>query len=246
MARILIYDIETTPNLAYVWGKYQQDVIQYENEWELLCFAWKFLGDKKVQSIGRNTHDEETLVRKLHKLFNEADIVIAHNGDKFDQPMSNAKFIQFGLEPPTSYKSVDTRKVSARTFRFNSNKLDDLGNILGLGRKVQTGGFSLWMGCMQGDSKAWKKMLRYNEQDVRLLEKVYLKLRPWIQNHPGINIIDNRPAACTKCGAEGKMISRGKRVTKVNVYREFRCGVCGGTNYQRYAEQQVEKMQFTN
>ncbi len=227
MAKILVFDIETTPNLAYVWGKYQQDVIAYNHELELLSFAYKWFSEKEIYAVGLNDFDEETLVLRLHQLFDEADIVIAHNGARFDVRKANAKFIEYGLTPPSPYKVVDTKIVAKRYFMFNSNKLDDIGSLLGVGRKVQTGGFSLWLGCMAGDEKAWAKMLRYNKQDVILLEKIYKKLRPWIENHPGLNIIDSRPSACPKCG-HTKLQARGTRHTKVSIFRRFQCLGCGG------------------
>lgn len=232
MSRVLVYDIETSPNLAYVWGKYQQDVIAFKQEWELLSFSWKWLGESKVYAVGRNGYDEETLVLRLHELFTQADVVIAHNGDKFDQKKCNAKFLEYSLDPPSPYKSVDTLKVAKRYFKLNSNKLDDIGSILGVGRKVQTGGFSLWLGCMENDPKAWVKMLRYNKQDVVLLEKIYLKLRPWMDNHPALNVIDDRPQSCPKCG-HSKLEARGWAVTKVAKRRRFQCQSCGGWSQSR-------------
>lgn len=232
MSRILIYDLETGPNLAYTWGKYQQDVLEFEKEWQLLSVAYKWLGEKEVHAFGGDKFTEEILVTRLHQLFSEADIVIAHNGDNFDQRMANAKFIEYGLTPPEPYKSIDTKKVAKKYFRFNSNKLDDLGRVLGLGRKIQTGGFSLWMGCLMGDQKSWDKMLRYNKQDVKLLEKIYLKLRPWIDNHPGINIIDNIIDGCPKCGSR-KLHRRGVRHTKVATTQRFQCQKCGGWSHSR-------------
>lgn len=227
MAKILLYDLETGPNLGYVWGKWEQNVTAFKQEWGLLSFAYKWLDDKTITVIGRNTKSEAQLVKELHKLFDEADVVIAHNGDQFDQKMANAKFIQFNLDPPSSYKSIDTKKVAKRYFRFNSNKLDDLGNILGLGRKLETGGFDLWLGCLDNDPKSWAKMLKYNKQDVVLLEKVYLKLRPWIDNHPSVSILDDILNGCPKCGST-KLIKRGMRLNKTSVVQRYKCQGCGG------------------
>ena len=235
--KTLIFDIETSPNLAHVWGKWQQDVIAYETEWKLLCYAWKWLGEKEVFTAGQDQFDEETLVLRLHQLFDEADVIVAHNGNSFDIKKSNAKFIEYGLTPPSSYKSIDTKLVAKRYFMFNSNKLEDLGNILGVGHKMQTGGFALWLGCMSGDKKAWAKMLKYNIQDVVLLEKIYLKLRPWMENHPSVALYDGRPEACPKCGHK-HLQSRGYRYTKVAKYQRFQCTSpkCGGWSQARKAE----------
>lgn len=232
MSKILLYDIETTPNLSYTWAKYQQDVIAFKNEWELLSFSYKWLGEKEIYAVGRDNFTEEALTLRLHQLFDEADVLIAHNGDKFDQKKVNAKFLEYGLNPPAPYKSVDTLKIAKRYFKLNSNKLDDIGALLGVGRKVQTGGFSLWLGCMENDPKAWVKMLRYNKQDVILLEKIYKKLLPWIDNHPALNVIGSRPQSCPKCG-HSKLEARGWAVTKVAKRRRYQCKGCGGWSQGR-------------
>jgi hypothetical protein len=243
VSNILLYDIETTPNLAYVWGKWQQDVIAFESEWKLLSVAFKWLGKKKIDVWGTDMGPEQELVLLVHQLFDEADIVIAHNGDQFDQKMMNAKFIEYGLAPPSPYKTIDTKKVAKKYFRFTSNKLDDIGDLLGVGRKLQTGGFDLWLGCMQNDPKAWKKMKQYNKQDVVLLEKIYLKLRPWIDNHPSVAIIDNHLDGCPKCGSD-KLQSRGYRYTKVAKYKRYQCMGCGGWCTGRRTE--ATNVEFVN
>jgi hypothetical protein len=224
--RVLVYDIETGPNLGYVWQKYQTDVIAFKEDWELLSFAFKWLGDKKTIAYGRNHYTEEELTLMLYNLFNEADVVIAHNGDNFDQRMANVKFIQYGLTPPAPYKSIDTKKIAKRYFRFTSNKLDDLGKFLGLGRKVQTGGFELWLGCMEGDKASWSKMLRYNKQDVQLLESIYMRLRPWAESHPPMGLMDGQPDACEVCGY-ADLERRGYRYTQKRKYARLCCKKCG-------------------
>jgi len=232
--KVLIYDIETMANLAYVWGKYEQDVVAYEKEWYMLTFAYKWLGETKthVRSLPDyktwkkdKTNDFE-LVEELWNLFDEADIVIAHNGNSFDQKKSNARFIFHGLRSPSPYKQIDTKLVAKRYFNFNSNKLDDLGNYLGLGRKINTGGFELWLGCASGDKKAWKKMCDYNKQDVVLLEKVYLKLRGWDTQHPSVSLMAGDKTNCPVCNSSNKK-KRGFNYGKTTVYQALQCLDCG-------------------
>lgn len=251
--RVLLYDIETSPNLGYVWGKWQQDVVKFESEWILLSFAWKWLGESKTHVLTlpdfdlyeTDPTDDRELVTKLWELFNEADIVIAHNGDRFDQKKSNARFLAHGMTPPSPYRTVDTLKVAKRNFSFNSMRLGDLGKMLGLGVKAETGGFETWLGCMRGDKRAWNKMARYNKQDVVLLEKIYLALRPWAQTHPGMNLLNGDMEACPKCGG-GPMIRQGIRHTQTGTYQRFQCTSCGGWSRSRLAEKSNHKVAYVN
>jgi DNA polymerase elongation subunit (family B) len=233
--KILLWDIETAPNLGYIWGKYEQNVLEYVKEWELLSFSYKWLGEKKIHCVTRQGQkDDKAIAKKLHALLSEADVVVAHNGDEFDAKRARAKFIEHGLPPPKPFQSVDTLKIAKSRFKFNSNRLNDLGKLLGVGSKVKTGGFDLWLGCMNDDPKSWRLMEKYNRQDVTLLEKVYLKLRPWADKHPhqGVRGLDQ----CPKCGS-GKLHKRGLMVSAQGVqYRRLQCQGCGGWCRARLAE----------
>lgn len=232
--KVLLFDIETSPNLGYTWGKYEQNVVQFTREGYMMTFAYKWLGEKKVHAFAlpdftrykTDKHDDVELVTKLWKLFDEADVIVAHHGDAFDIKKANAYFAKAGLTPPSPYKTVDTKKVAKRFFYFNSNKLDDLGNYLKLGRKVDTGGFELWTECMAGNPLAWSKMIRYNKQDVLLLERIYLRLLPWITNHPDvINYITDEPI-CSNCGGK-HLQKRGFAINRNGKKIRYHCQDCG-------------------
>lgn len=238
--RILVYDIETFPNIAAVWGKYEQNVLWYEREGGLASFAYKWLGERKThiralpdyRTYKKDKYDDYFLIQELHKLFEESDALIAHNGDNFDQKKVNARILAHGLTPPAPYKQIDTLKVARKNFKLNSNKLDDLAKLLGVGRKERTGGIDLWYDCYYGDVKAWAKMKSYNKQDVVLLEKVYYKLLPWITSHPAMGVLSNKPGTCPKCG-KGPLQKRGFNFTTVSTVQRYQCQYCGGWSQGR-------------
>lgn len=243
-ARVLIYDIETTPLISYNWGIYEQNAIEVVEDWQILCFAYKWLGDKKTHVVSQDdfkgyrpgVNDDTAVVRALHGLFDQADVVIAHNGDKFDQRKAQARMMARGMSPPSPYKQIDTMKVARKYAAHTSNRLNDLGQKFNLGAKVETGGFGLWKGCMAGNQQAWNKMKRYNKQDVVLLEKLYLYLRPWIQNHPAMNVLNGELTSCPKC-SEGPLQKRGTRVVnKTTTVQRYQCTHCGGWSQGRVPE----------
>jgi len=234
-ARTLVYDIETAPIIGTVWGKYEQNLIWSIQDWYILGFSWRWLGErKKTQSSFMHTYklykkdptSDYEIVKKLHELFNEADIVVAHNGNSFDQKKAQARMIIHGFDPPSPYQQVDTKLVARRNFNFTSNKLDDLGSYFGYGNKMKTDK-DLWRKCMAGDLKAWDYMRRYCDRDVELLEKIYLKMRAWDKQHPNIANIENRPDACPKCGSDKGMIGQGNIYTKTGVFQRVQCKSCG-------------------
>lgn len=243
--RILIYDIETTPILGYVWSMYEANVLGDPVEpSHQLCYSYRWYGEEEVHVVSqrqfgrswrRNMRDDRQLITSLWKLFNEADIIVAHNGDQFDQKKSQARMLVHGLSKPSPYFQVDTLKIARKNFKLESNRLDAVGKVLGCGQKLSTGGFGLWTGCMSGDEDAWDTMEAYNVQDVQLLTEVYetLLMGGWIDNHPSLSNISGRPEACPKCGQEGRMQKRGIRYTKTTTYQQYQCGHCSSYSRER-------------
>jgi DNA polymerase elongation subunit (family B) len=248
MAKILTIDIETSPIMAKVWSLWKQNVSldQIEDDWYIMSFAAKWLGKDGVEyhdcrnSIGK----DKKLLKRLHELLDEADIVIAHNGDKFDIPKINARFILNGLQPPSPYKSIDTVKVAKRTFNFTSNKLAYLTDALCEDKKLdhaKFAGWKLWNECMLGNEEAWDEMEEYNRMDVVSLEELYLKLRPWMPNHPNVNVMeDHDDCNCPKCGS-GELVKRGFHYTNKGQYQRFRCKDCGGWSSSTYTMNTIDK-----
>lgn len=228
-AKIILFDIETAPNLGWFWEMWETNPIGIKTNWHLLSFSWKYLGDERVHTHSlpdypeykKDKDDDSALARHLWEILDYADIVIAHNGDKFDVKKANARFIFHKLKPPTPYKTIDTLKVARKHFKFDSNKLDSLGKYLGVGEKLPHTGAHLWFGCMSGDKESWKLMKKYNEQDVMLLEKVYLQLRPWMTTHPNVNIYDEFQDSCPTCGA--KVEKRGFGYAQLSSYQRYCC-----------------------
>jgi hypothetical protein len=239
----LLWDIETAPNLAYTWGKWEQNVIAFETEWHVLSIAWKWLGDSGVKVRGlddykrfaRDPENDRDLVAEAWRLFDEADIVVAHNGVAFDTKKIQARMLIHGMDPPSTYREVDTLKIARRHFAMTSNRLDDLCRTLEIGGKRETGGFQTWLGCIKGDPASWRKMKRYNAHDVRLLEALYLKLRPW-GAHPNVATMAGHPDACPKCGSTDGMIGHGYAYTQVSRRRRFKCKACGAVVSDRTLE----------
>jgi len=232
MSKVLLFDLETAPNIAYIWKLWQEvtNMTMVKSNWYVLCWSAKWLGDKEIISEGlySSSQDDKNIMTKLWKLFDEADIVIAHNAVRFDCRKANARFLFHGMNPPSPYKIVDTLKEARNHFSLMSNRLNDLGVFLNVGKKIKTGGFELWEMCMRGERKAWDKMVKYCKQDVRLLEKVYLKLRPYMKKHPNVDIDKN----CPKCGSN-KIHYCGYATTNACKYRRFQCQSCGGWGRDR-------------
>lgn len=238
--RILFYDIETFPNKVYTWpGLFEVNVIKVIKDGEMASFAYKWAGEKKVYCETREGQkSDKALIKKLHKVLAEADLSIAHNGNAFDNRVSNTRILKHKILPPPPRKYIDTKVEAKKHFRFNGNSLSELARFLGLGDKIKTGGFELWEDAMADVSSAWKKMARYNKHDVVLLESVYERMKPWIKMPAGL-VPGGR--ACAACGGL-RLKSHGLRYAEKTAYRRLQCLSCGHWNQETVGESIVREI----
>lgn len=241
----LIFDIETAPILGYTWRAWKTNIIEVEKDWQMICFAYKWYDQKKVHFVRgeiNDPYDDDAMVNLLWKLFDEADLIIGHNLDRFDVKKSNALFARKGLTKPSPFKTIDTLKVARKNFHNTSNRLGSLGEQYGIGSKVETAGFmKLFKGCMkENDPKVWRDMKRYNLEDVRLTERLYDYLRSWMpQSHP-VNL--NEHDGCPICSSSN-LQRRGFSNTKTYRYQRFQCRDCGSWT-QSQAKEPLHKPRF--
>jgi hypothetical protein len=231
--KVLLLDIETTPMQVHTWGTWKQRIghEQIINDWFMLSYAAKWLFESKIYSSVLTPQeavakDDSRISRELWKLFNDADVLIAHNGLRFDIPKAQTRFLMNKLAPPSPFQVIDTLKVAQKNFRFGSNKLDYIGEMIANDRKIKTE-YSLWLRCLAGDPQALRDMVVYNQKDVLLLEECYVFLRPYIKNHPNMGIYqESHEPTCPTCGSVD-IEECGHYATSVNRYLAFRCNDCG-------------------
>jgi hypothetical protein len=226
--KILLLDIETSPNLVYTWGLWNQNIglNQIEETSKVICFSAKWLGSPRKDVMFHSVRDgHDVMIKAAWDLLDQADAVEHYNGTSFDMPHLNREFLELGLGPPKPYQNIDLYRV-IKKFKFQSRKLEHVSTQLGFEGKVKHEGFGLWRKCLQGDDKAWREMKKYNIGDVLLMEDVHEILLPWIPNMPNHRLY-NPDAGCTRCGST-HMQRRGVRRTAISVFQVFQCQECKG------------------
>ena len=232
-AKVLVIDLETSHIIARVWGKWNQNINDGDiiRDWMILCWSAKWLFDEKIYSCSMKPKeikkgDDKRVTKALWQMFNDADVIIAHNLNKFDAKKANSKFILHGLNSPKPYLSIDTLLHARKQFKMTSNRLDYLGEILGVGRKIETPK-GLWNRVEDGDAESMVEMQKYCDQDVLLLEDVYLKMRGWIKPAPNLGLFSNdNEIVCPSCGSE-ELTENGEYHTTVATYQNYTCNNCG-------------------
>ena len=229
--KVLTVDIETSPNICYVWSLFGEQHISPSQILEpsrVLCFAAKWLGNKRVEFYSEHHHSREEMIRESWRLYDEADIVVTYNGPGFDNKHLAREWLMMGLGPPSPWVDVDLLAVNRRRFKFTSNKLGYVTEALGLPTKLDTGGQALWNAVLAGDDKAWEKFKRYNVQDAVITEQLLVLLRDWTKlPHMGLWNFDKQ--ACHRCGGDQLNLC-GVIYTQAMAYPKLLCETCGAWN----------------
>ena len=224
--KILVIDIETAPASGYIWKLFDVNVSlsQLIDTSKVICFAAKWVGDKKVIFHSNQEDTHKKMIKKAWDLFNEADAVIGYNSKNFDCKILNKEFILEGLPPPTPYKHIDLLQTMKQNFKFMSNKLDHVSQELGIGKKTSHQGFDLWQKCMADDVTAWKLMKKYNINDVKLTEELYNKVKPWVKSQFNYNM-HTSDMVCPNCGSHN-LTKNGKYLSPNRAYQKYTCKDC--------------------
>lgn len=246
--RILVLDIETFPLLVYTWGLFKQHITldQMHTDWSMMSFAAKWLGqDGMFYADNRHRADPRDDFEQLwclHFILSEADMVIAHNGAKFDLPKIRARMAINGFPPLPPITVIDTFQLQAKAFGFTSQKLQYVAGLAGdRGKDSHKNfpGLSLWKECLAHNPAAWEECRIYNCQDVTENEAMYLSLRGWYKNAPnfGPYVTDTKPGehVCPSCGGT-HVIRKGSRKTQVGIYPRYKCTDCGSWSRGRLME----------
>lgn len=244
--RILMLDVETAPNTAYVWGLWKQNVSvsQLTDSSFVMCWAAKWLGDDAIMYADFRD-GKKRMLREIHALLSKADAVVHYNGRRFDIPTLNKEFLEAGMKPPAGYKQIDLLDTAKKEFRFPSNKLEYVARALKLEGKRKHEGFELWVKCMAKDAEAWNIMEEYNKQDVLVLENVYKHFLPWIKGHPNVALHDGtEDASCPRCGSHS-LRKEGFAYTKASRFQRFQCRDCGAWSRSRFRCPQPKNLLIT-
>lgn len=243
--KVLVFDIETAPIIAHVWGLWENNVglNQIQADWHILSWSAKWLDDApdKVmyqdQRGVKNIADDSKTLKGIWDLLNEADVVITQNGKRFDQKKLNARFILSGFPPPSSYRHIDTQEIAKRHFAFTSNKLAYMTDKLCTTYKKLTShgkfqGHELWTECLKDNLEAWKEMEHYNKYDVLSLEELYHKLIVWDNNRINFNVYHDGLENVCKCGSKD-FSKNGFAYTNTSKFQKYKCKSCGSESRDR-------------
>lgn len=216
--RILVFDIEST-NLSASFGT-------------ILCIGFKFVGEPETRVVSildgrrRDMLDDKRVVEEFVKVYETADYVVTWYGDRFDLPMIKSKMLEHGLPPLMPKPSLDLWKAVRYRFKLHSNRLQAWQQFLGVEHKKTPIDFKAWLRAAQGDKTAMAEVVHHCKLDVEVLEGVFHRIRPWIDNEPARGLITGDHSGCPSCGSDN-IQRRGYKVAQTRAYQQFNCLSCG-------------------
>ena len=256
--KIFCGDVETSASVVYTFSRFKAFVKpdQVIQEPYMLTWAGKFVGNPNIisyklpdfkESFDNDHTKDKLLIEAMWKILDECDIFVAHNA-RFDVGWFNQRCLYWGMQPPSPYKVIDTLRELKQICALPSNSLAASANYFELpNRKLDNAGWSLWQRCMEGDPEAFNEMETYNIGDITTLEDLYLKLRPFMKNHPNVALYqDSQEECCVACGSDKLFAIAGKSAyTQLSEFEVMRCQDCGKVNRKRINLRSKQEMVAT-
>ncbi len=155
----------------------------------MLCWHIKAAGKNHFDSgiIKRsellNYSFDKRITSELLTAFKNYDVIYGHWAvdGRFDIPMIRTKALWHGIEDELPSRNqiyiLDTWDIAKRKLRLHSNRLDAIGDALGIKVKKTPLSARTWQMAAYGEPKALAYIFHHNRNDVLLLEEIHKRLK---------------------------------------------------------------------
>ena len=158
----------------------------------ILCGCIKSSKSNKILTIrtdetnpnwkkGLRGNDKAT-VQLIAAELSKHDVLVAHNGNRFDVPFLRTRLLRWGLPRFPEMKLVDPMLIAFRKLRLRSNGLGNLSDHIGVADRKTPLYLSLWMDAiLNGSRSAMDSIVEHCVADVKVLEGVLELTKPYIK-----------------------------------------------------------------
>lgn len=237
--RILILDVERLDGISqqHYWdrGDLKNRYVHYETvirqpRTTIFCAKW-YDRPNVIQLAEWDKGGRGRFLREVHRLMEQADILVGHNIDQADHPwLLGDLHIEGGLPPLPPVKTVDTLKVLRRQFKSGApfKGLDAFCQIVGIPSKTDRYDREAMERAAGGSVEDRERLTAYCAGDVVATQGLYDWLRPHIKNHPAL-FVDGKDklTVCNRCGSATDTTEK-RYVANVLTYSMRKCTVCEG------------------
>lgn len=215
--KVLVFDIETSGGLKAHMS-------------EVSAFGYKWLGQGKPKILSHldypNSHftNDKPLLKELSRVWNEADAVIAHYGERFDRRFLNSRIERHSLPHLKPIPLIDTWRISKDNFALQGNSLNVLLKFFNCPYQKLDLTYEEWRQVMLGNKKAQRKLNAHCYYDVLGLEWVFEKhLRHYTNKLPSQALVAGQgKLVCPECGGND-LQRRGYAVRRATIMRQYWC-----------------------
>lgn len=127
----------------------------------------------------RGRSDDSPISRDIADALGKFDILVAHNGKKFDIPFLQTRLARWGLPPLPRTKLVDPVLLARNNYRMSSNSLQRLLGMFGLNEKTVVDN-DVWLrASLDGDRESMNYIVEHCQKDVDMLDALLDKVKPF-------------------------------------------------------------------
>jgi len=233
--KILVYDIETSRVEVKAWGTGKTYINhgQLRSETRIISIAYKWLGQDEVNWVkwDMKTHDDRQLMVDFLKIYNEADMLIGQNNDRFDNKLVRTRAAKHGLFVNVLLPSFDLYKEAKRVFRLQSYSMAYMAKFFGVTLKQSHEGIYMWDMIEDGtpaqQKEYIKKMIDYNVGDIVTTEELYVVLRKYLGHKVHFGVANGKQKyTCPNCGSEHVSLFQTSYTAAGTPKRNMVCGDC--------------------
>lgn len=158
----------------------------------ILCCCVKSSESKDILTIrtdetsknwgkGLRGDDRETCIQ-VAEVLSKHDVLVAHNGTRFDVPFLRTRMLHWRLPRLPDIKIVDPCSIAFRKFRLRNNSLAVILDHLGLKDRKTPLDMSVWADATQNGSKASMDLIvKHCIADVKVLAGVLDVVKPYVK-----------------------------------------------------------------
>lgn len=238
--RILILDVERLDGISeqHWWdrGDLKNRFIHYETvkrqpRTTIVCAKWYDRPDV-IRLAEWDKGGRKAFLRKVHRLLQQADIVVGHWITGADLPwLMGDLHIEAGLPPLPPFKTVDTLKVLRTQFKSGApfKSLDAFCQIVGIPAKTDKyDRDAMERAVTEKSVEDRERLINYCVGDVLASQGLFDYLRPHIKNHPAL-FADGKDklTVCNRCGSDTEPTAK-RYVANVMSYSMRKCVTCQG------------------
>lgn len=245
--RILILDVERVDGITvqHYWDRgdlknnryVHYETVTREPRTTVVCAKW-YHEPEVIRLAEWDKGGRGTFLKRVHRLIDEADIIVGHYLDNADIPWLLGDFYIPRIGHPhrpnlpvlPDPKTVDTLKELRRKFKSGApfKSLDAMCKIVGLPvAKTDHYDREAMERAVAGSVEDRERLVSYCAGDVVATQWLYDWCRPHIKSHPAL-FVDGKDkfTLCNRCGGETEATAK-RYVANVLTYAMRKCTRCG-------------------